>query len=131
MEKKIFVKKEHVENAIKRSSQHCMIADAIQQQIPDAKYILVDLQSIRFTLKDKKKRYTFLTPPVCQEKIIQFDRGEKPCGFIFTLHHPTRIKKMNTNRTGGPKRKSRKGPQRPKRDKLRVVREFGVRMYRK
>lgn len=134
MYKKIAVKKHHIENAIERSSQHCMIADAIQEQIPEARYILVDLQSIRFTLKDKKKRYTFLTPPEAQERIIRFDRGDRSLkGFFFSLHHPARVKNMNTDRSGpsGHPRKRKKGPQRPKRSKLKIVREFGIRMFKR
>jgi hypothetical protein len=79
----IEVSAKHIERAMERNSSHCMTADAIKEAIPDAKFICVDVQSIRFTRKGL--RYCFLTPRNCQEQIIHFDQGERDLIKPFVL----------------------------------------------
>jgi Fe-S-cluster formation regulator IscX/YfhJ len=52
--------------AEKESSSHCMIADAIKRQLPNARHVAVDLQTIRFT---------YLTPTLAQMALLDFDDG--------------------------------------------------------
>jgi len=111
-----------------------MIADAIADGVDGAKFILVDLQSIRWTDKQARERYVYLTPSIAQEAIISFDRGRRCKPFVFTLSNP-RIK--NTRR-GSKKdtRKSHHGKQYPgeHRRLARVAykdREFGIRRFHK
>ena len=68
-----------------RDSSHCMIAEGLKAAVPHAKYILVDLQSIRFTDTEKKLRYTYLTPRSAQIALIKFDQGITPPPLEFTL----------------------------------------------
>lgn len=68
-----------------RDSSHCMVAMAVKDAMPKATSISVDLQTIRFSLPDKRLRYTYLTPRVAQLAIIQFDQGKMPEPFSFKL----------------------------------------------
>jgi|SRR5882672_1259062 len=82
---KVPVTKEHVENATRRDSHHCMIADAVHDRLKWATYVQADTQSIRFNNKKAGKRYIFLTPPEAQKAIVMFDQGVKVKPFSFTL----------------------------------------------
>lgn len=135
---KIEVTKAHVEQAVQRDSHHCMIADAIRDQTK-AKYILVDVQSIRWSNLRTGKRYTYLTPMVAQQAIIAFDRGERMAPFTFHLQAPVTTRAIRHVRTGDPTKvaKTRKAyehraKQRGKRKSANVghatrEREYGVR----
>lgn len=79
------VTQHEIDTAVPRDSGHCMIADAVKRAIPHAKGISVDLQSIRFTDREKNLRYTFLTPRSAQLALLDFDAGRKPEPFAFQL----------------------------------------------
>ena len=79
------ITKKQIDEAIRGNSSHCMIADAVKEQVPDAKYVSVDLQSIRWTDTKKGRRYTYLTPPRAQRALVKFDQGEPVAGFQMTL----------------------------------------------
>lgn len=64
-----------IDNSMRQNSGHCMIAEAIKQQVPNAKQVSVDLQTIRFSDTVKQKRYIFLTPRIAQQALIRFDQG--------------------------------------------------------
>lgn len=83
--RRIYVRPEHIDLAVVADSKHCMIAEAIRQQVPKAANIAVDLQSIRWSNRKKRVRYTFLTPRIAQEALVRFDRGNRPSPFHFTL----------------------------------------------
>ena len=68
-----------------RDSSHCMIADAVAKTIPNARYISVDLATIRFTDMTAGIRYIYLTPRHAQEALIAFDQGEKVEPFSLQL----------------------------------------------
>jgi hypothetical protein len=86
---KITVKKEHIATATERDSHCCMIADALKERFPRAQYVLVDLQSIRFSDPKTRRRFIFLTPPVAQIALLRFDRGDRTLpGFTFRLVRP-------------------------------------------
>lgn len=60
----------------------CVIVRALQRQLPEAKNVLVDTETIRFSLESDKSagdqgtRYTFQTPKRVVTSIIKcFDRG--------------------------------------------------------
>jgi hypothetical protein len=78
---KIPVEQRHIDRALERASSHCVIAEAIQEAIPDATFVSVDLQSVRWTRKGL--RYVCLTPYAARDLIIAFDQGERdklvPC----------------------------------------------------
>lgn len=130
---KICVAKSHIDNGVERDSHRCMIADAIKEKCPRAQYILVDLQSIRFSDPDKGLRYTYLTPPTAQSALLRFDAGDKAIRpFDFRLTKPaTREMGWQGQRSKGASRKGRKyrrtGKARP------IVaykeREFGLRKF--
>lgn len=98
---KIAVKQTHINTACQRDSHHCMVADAIRDQAK-AKYILVDVQSIRWSDMKTRKRYVFLTPPKVQQAILQFDRGKPVAPFIFTLATPVKVRPVRKVWTGNP-----------------------------
>jgi hypothetical protein len=85
----------------KRDSSHCMIAEAVQLAVPEAKFVSVDIQTIRFS-KDGY-RYTYLTPRTVQQALILFDQGnEKIPPFRFQLRtgQTTRAGSRAAQRTG-------------------------------
>src|SRR5262245_50966418 len=88
------VTKEDAELAIRRNSKSCMVAEAIKRQKPEWKNPHVDVQTIRFTLGEK--RYVFFTPKICQESITQFEFGIKPTPFRFKLQDPCQILKSKS-----------------------------------
>src|SRR5678810_215657 len=92
MKAPIKVEQHHIDHAIQNDSHHCMIADAIRDHYQDAKYIVVDLQSIRFSfLGDKTTqgvRHKYFTPPKAQLALLKFDQGEEVRPFSFDLGKP-------------------------------------------
>lgn len=74
-----------IDTAQRRDSSHCMIADAIQNTLPNARYISVDLATIRFTDTLAGKRYVYLTPRAAQTALLAFDQGEKCEPFRFLI----------------------------------------------
>jgi len=62
-----------------------MTAEAVKDAMPTASSISVDIQTIRFSLPEKRLRDTYLTPRIAQEAIIKFDQGETPDPFSFRL----------------------------------------------
>ena len=82
------VTKEVMAHAQQRDSSHCMVAMAVKDAFPSASSIAVDLQTIRFSLAEKRIRCTYLTPRIAQVAIIQFDQGVMPQPFSFKLASP-------------------------------------------
>jgi hypothetical protein len=62
---RIIVRRNHIDEAIKNDSHHCMIHDAIKEYL-GVQFISVDTQSIRFSDPATKERYVYLTPPIAQ-----------------------------------------------------------------
>lgn len=81
----IDVTQEVIDDSIQRDSSHCMIAEAVKRAVPDAGFVSVDLQTIRFTHKKLRRRYIFLTPRRGQVELIKFDQGIKPEPFSMQL----------------------------------------------
>jgi len=74
-----------LDEAIPRDSKHCMVAETISKTIPNARNVLVDTSTIRWSDPDKGLRYTYLTPGVVRDAIFKFDFGRKIEPFSFTL----------------------------------------------
>jgi hypothetical protein len=141
---KITVTREHIERAVKGNSHRCMIADAIRAVVPKARFILVDLQTIRWSELDSDERDFYLTPAAAQQAIVAFDQGEPVEPFSFTLTEKIRSRKVRREWKGNPrilaKVQARYERQRSKVAKLRFKaqmrknrlnpardREFGIR----
>jgi hypothetical protein len=74
-----------MDHARVRDSSHCMIAMAIRDVAPQMASIAVDIQTIRFTDREKGWRYSYLTPRIAQKALIDFDQGVMPEPFNFRL----------------------------------------------
>lgn len=85
---RIHVTADLIAAAIPRDSSHCMIAEAVHETVPTASHISVDLQTIRFSRRDQRKRYTYLTPRIAQLALVAWDAGVRPEPFAFTLRAP-------------------------------------------
>lgn len=72
----IQVLQRHIDQSMQKNSSHCMIAEAIKETLPNAKFVSVDLQTIRWTDPQKGLRYVVLTPKLAQLQLIAFDQGD-------------------------------------------------------
>lgn len=106
---KVEVTRELIEQATKRSSSHCMFAEAVKVAVPNANFVSVDLQTIRWTDPVKGERYTYLTPRSAQVALVQFDQGITPEPFPFQLRGG------QTTRSGKTKRAAPKADTKGKR----------------
>jgi hypothetical protein len=75
-----------IEEAKIGDSYRCVLAHAIARQVPNAKRIEVDLQTVRWT--DEQGRRVFLTPYVAAGYIVAFDAGEELHPFSVRLGNP-------------------------------------------
>jgi hypothetical protein len=95
------VEQQDIDRALERESSHCAVAMAIARVIPDARHIAVDVQTIRFTRKGL--RYTFLTPHLARDCIVNFDQGCRAALVPFTLRmRPCIITKAGKKRRHAP-----------------------------
>jgi hypothetical protein len=98
---RIEVEQRHIERALERNSSHCAVAEAIKEAIPDARFIAVDLQCIRFSRRGL--RYVFLTPHLARDCIVNFDQGLRDLLKPFALKlRPAVIAKAGKKRTHTP-----------------------------
>jgi len=99
---RVTITPELLERGVKKDSRHCVIAEAIKEQNPHFKNILVDLQTIRWTNPRTGKRYICLTPEVASSLLVAFDQGHEIEPVAFALR-PTQITASATvaRRTGG------------------------------
>lgn len=74
-----------IDAGVRNSTAHCIVGTALGMQVPEATYISIDSQTVRFSLKDE--RLNFLTPPAVREYVIAFDAGDfaklKPIDFVL------------------------------------------------
>lgn len=119
-----------IEPAVRGDSHHCMIADAIKARIPDAQFISVDLQSIRFTDPKTKIRYKYFTPLTGQQALVNFDQGKPIKPFVLTLKDG--VQESVAHETA--KRRTRKGYTKksriargPYKSRAKKERKFGLR----
>lgn len=81
----IEVTEELIDQAVRGDSGHCMIAEAVKAAYPNARYVSVDLQTIRFSDPTTHERYTYLTPRAAQVALVDFDQGAHPQPMRFQL----------------------------------------------
>lgn len=74
----IEVTAEDIDNAVRKSSSHCMVAEAIKRAMPHVRKVSVDLQWISFTDPSKGQRNHYLTPTPIALAIQDFDEGITP-----------------------------------------------------
>jgi hypothetical protein len=80
------VTRDQIETAIRANGGHCMIAEAIKAEVPWARAVSVDLQSIRMSDPAAGLRYIYLTPRICQDALVRFDLGRNDIPpFPFSL----------------------------------------------
>jgi hypothetical protein len=95
------VQQRHIDKALMRDSSHCAVAMAIAEAIPDATFVCVDLQTIRWTRKGL--RYCFLTPHRARDCIVNFDQGNRAALEPFELKlRPAIVAKSGKRRTHTP-----------------------------
>ena len=85
----------------------CIVAQAIARQIPNARRIEVDIQTIRWS--DENGRHVFLTPYAAAGYVVAFDAGEDLHPFRFQLRDsvPSVQKRAVTTPRRRPAKKSR------------------------
>ena len=72
---KLTITQEAIDRAVTEDSGHCVIAEAIREQVPEASAVSVDLQAVRWTDRKKGLRYVYFTPPYAQDLLLAFDLG--------------------------------------------------------
>lgn len=80
-----------IDNAIQRTTRHCMIAEAIKRALPEMTGVTVDLKTTRFTNSVKRLRYIYNTPDSVCQFLIDFDQGETLEPFSFKLQRAVQI----------------------------------------
>lgn len=64
-----------IDRTMVANSFHCAIAEAVKEALPDARFVAVDTQSIRYSLPNRGIRCHHLTPRKVQEFIIDQDHA--------------------------------------------------------
>lgn len=97
MPKTVKVSQEQIDRAITSNSNRCMIAESVKDSIPGVQRVLVDTQRIAFTVDGQRK--TFLTPPVVQQAILDFDYGQPVKPFNFRMPTPIHVRSAAQGKT--------------------------------
>jgi len=79
----IDVTAEDIAKAHVGDSYRCVVAQAIARQVPNARRIEVDVQTIRWS--DQEGRHVFLTPFTAAGYVVAFDAGDEIHPFRFQL----------------------------------------------
>jgi hypothetical protein len=80
----ITVTAEILATATRKDSGHCAASDAVNATFPGAR-CETDLQTMTLTLREHGIRVAYLTPPVVQQALVDFDNGEPMQPFRFAL----------------------------------------------
>lgn len=83
----VFVNKQNIAESVKENSSHCMTAEAVKESYPGAKFVSVDISTIRFTDTQRGLRFVYLTPRIVQVNILRFDQGLAFNPFRFQLRN--------------------------------------------
>ena len=136
---RISIAQRHIDNAEKKNSHRCAIADSIKECVPDAKFISVDLQSIRFSILDETRyreegvgvRYFYFTPTLAQMAILKFDQGKRlrPLTFTMRTGYTRQIAWPKKDKPSEVKRKHHV-TKNVRKHTVRKEREFGIRMFK-
>jgi hypothetical protein len=93
----IRVTQDLIDGAKREDSSHCMIAEALKVALPEATHISVDLATIRYTDRKRRRRIMILTPPPAQVGLLMFDQADPNLvPFEFNLPAPAQIVAMQT-----------------------------------
>ncbi len=129
---KLTVTSKDIKESIRNDSNNCMIACAIKAKLPNVRWVLVDLQTIRYTDRFLKQKYIFLTPKPAQKALLDFDKGLTVKPFHFTLPEPI-VKPVYTRKPRAKvveKTKTKKVYKKVKVVPEKVaVRRYGLRMF--
>jgi hypothetical protein len=82
---KLTITSAHIEKSIRNDANHCMIASALKEKIPTARWVAVDLQKMRWTDRVAGKQFVGLTPLPAKRALLAFDKGEDVKPFEFTM----------------------------------------------
>src|SRR5215471_5940101 len=113
---------------------YCMISEGIKTAFDKLKtpidVVYTDLQTIRYTIPKKNKRYVHLTPRSVQQALVDFDSGDPVEPFTFVLYTDRAVqilpaKKHPGNPEGG-KPPPKASPRYPAR-----LRRFGLRLLKR
>ncbi len=131
---KLTITSANIEESIRNDANHCMIASALKEKIPTARWVLVDLQKIRWTDRVARRQFVCLTPKPAQRALLAFDKGEAVKPFHFTLPAPATkpmpIRKKRKAKAATKKAKAKKVYKKTKTAPERVaVRRHGLRMF--
>jgi len=74
---KITTNQEHIEYGVRNNSHRCPMSLAIRQRFPSARYISIDLQTIRYSLPEYGLRFIWMTPPAGQRFLRYFEGGRE------------------------------------------------------
>lgn len=80
------------------TERYCVIATAIERLVPDATRIEVNVNTVRFTIKEDGKtyRYAYPSPDAVRDYIKAFDAGAKAQSAKFVLDNPQIVEKAPT-----------------------------------
>src|SRR5258708_3563071 len=130
---KLTVTSANIEESIRNDANHCMIASALKEKIPTARWVLVDAQSIRWTDRVAGMKFVCLTPKPAQRALLAFDKGEDVAPFHFTMPAPQTTpipKRPKRAKAATKKGKAKKVYKKTKTAPERVaVRRHGLRMF--
>lgn len=109
---RVDITEERILTSVRRSSSHCMIAEALRDVLPEDRYraVTVDLYTANFSEPEKALRYSYHLPRNAQIALIQFDRGQVPEPFSFTLQRAHKITRRRPSgaRAGQDNRETKK-----------------------
>jgi hypothetical protein len=94
---KIQVTEDDIARATRNHSMRCVVVQAIARTRPNARRIEVDTQTIKYT--EGEERFVYLTPPMAQLYVIDFDAGKDIDPFNFVLSERHRIPARQQVRT--------------------------------
>lgn len=113
---------------VRNNERFCVVATAIARLEPEANRIEANVNTIRFSVKDRGKtfRLAYKTPTIVRDYIRAFDAGVEPTPMTFVLEHPQIAEKKPTP-AGKAKTPSFKPQGSPK--TRRSIRVFGEKAF--
>lgn len=96
----IVVSQEDCNDGVRNNERFCVVATAIARMEPEANRIEVNVNTIRFSLKENGKvfRLAYRTPAAVQVYLRSFDAGNEPKPMKIELDNPQIVEKSPTPR---------------------------------
>lgn len=125
----VTISQQDCDDGCRGTEHYCVVATAIMRLLPEANRIEVNINTIRFSMKDDKDktvRYAYPTPPAVKVYIRAFDAGAKAKPMKFTLYRPQTAEKLPT-----PKGKAKTASFKPQGSAKtrRSIRVFGEKAF--